>query len=176
MRIIAGKLGGRQFDSPRGHRTHPMSEKIRGALFNMLGDIEALSFFDPFSGSGAVAFEAVSRGAGSVLALELDQTAYSTILANAKALEITDVVEALRKDAKSWSRNNKGIQFDIVVCDPPYDDVKYTLLLQLANHVKPGGILVYSLPPDHGFRLPEEFAIITQKSYGDATLVFYKRQ
>ncbi|MCB6771180.1 RsmD family RNA methyltransferase, partial [Veillonella atypica] len=49
MRIIAGQLGGRTFDAPRGHRTHPMGDKIRGALFNILGDISGLTVFDAFA-------------------------------------------------------------------------------------------------------------------------------
>lgn len=176
MRIIAGNLGGRIFESPKGHRTHPMSEKIRGAIFNILGDIYGLSIFDPFSGSGALAFEAISRGAKNVLALELDQNSFTTILNNTKSLKLTDRIELYRKDCKSWSRNHKDTQFDIVICDPPYDDVKYTLLIQLAQHAKLNGIIVYSLPPNHGFKLPaESFEIIEQKSYGDATLVFYRR-
>ena len=68
MRIIAGTLKGQQFQTPHSHKTHPMGDKIRGALFNVLGDIEGLSFLDAFSGSGALAFEAASRGAASVLA------------------------------------------------------------------------------------------------------------
>lgn len=176
MRIIAGSLGGRLFESPHGHRTHPMSERVRGALFNALGDIKGLSVLDAFSGTGAIAFEAISRGADQSLAIELDQGAFSTILSNIKSLDLSGRVQAVRKDAKSWSRNHKASQFDVVVCDPPYDDVKYTLLIQLAYHTKPNGVLVYSLPPDHGFSLPDtDFDVISQKSYGDATLIFYKR-
>lgn len=175
MRVIAGKLGGRMFESPHGHRTHPMSDKIRGALFNALGDINGLTFFDPFSGTGALAIEAISRGAKEVLAVELDQNAFTTILSNIKNLELTEQITAVRKDAKSWSRQHKDTKFDVVLCDPPYDDVKYTLLIQLAQHTKVGGLLVYSLPPKHDFRLPETFELINEKSYGDATLVFYRR-
>ncbi len=176
MRVIAGSLGGRSFESPHGHRTHPMSDKIRGALFNALGDIKGLSFFDPFSGTGALAIEAISRGAKEVLATELDQAAFTTILGNIKTLELTDQITALRKDAKSWSRQHKDTQFDVVLVDPPYDDVKYTLLIQLAQHTKVGGLLVYSLPPDHGFNLPTTiYQLLSTKQYGDATLVFYRR-
>jgi 16S rRNA G966 N2-methylase RsmD len=53
MRVIAGSLGGRPFESPHGHRTHPMSEKVRGAIFGILGDIEGLTVLDIFAGSGA---------------------------------------------------------------------------------------------------------------------------
>ena len=69
MRVIAGRLGGRLFDSPHTRRTHPMSDKARGALFNMLGDIEGMHVLDPFAGTGALSFEAISRGAASALAI-----------------------------------------------------------------------------------------------------------
>src|SRR3569832_346990 len=125
MRIIAGRLGGRQFESPRGHRTHPMSEKVRGGLFNALGYISGLCFFDPFSGSGALAFEAISRGATDVTALELDQNAFTTIINNIKALGLVDKIKAMRKDAKSWSRQFKDTQFDVGRGEPPGEGGEY---------------------------------------------------
>ena len=70
MRIISGVLGGRVFKAPNGNKTHPMSEKIRGAMFNSLGDISGLTVLDAFSGSGAVAIEAFSRGAEHVVAVD----------------------------------------------------------------------------------------------------------
>nr|MBP9820948.1 RsmD family RNA methyltransferase [Candidatus Saccharibacteria bacterium] len=60
MRIIAGFLGGRLIESPHNNKTHPMSEKMRGALFNSLGDINGLTFLDAFAGTGACGFEAIS--------------------------------------------------------------------------------------------------------------------
>ena len=85
MRVIAGRLRGRQFKSPPGRRSHPMSEKMRGALFNVLGDIEGLTLLDAFSGSGAISFEAISRGARSVQAVEKAVLAYRTICKNIEA-------------------------------------------------------------------------------------------
>ena len=61
MRVIAGFLGGRVFESPHGHRTHPMSEKMRGAIFGVLGDIKQLRVLDVFSGSGAVSIDAINH-------------------------------------------------------------------------------------------------------------------
>lgn len=177
MRVISGRLGGRMFDSPRGHRTHPMSEKIRGAIFNMLGDIRGLRFFDAFAGTGALTIEAISRGAKHVTAVEIDMEAFKTIMQNVKALEIDEQVKLHRKDAKSWSRNNKDAQFDVVLIDPPYDAVPYTLLHKLATHAKPGGIVIYSLPPDHDFKLStQDYSLEVDKAYGDATLLVYRRK
>jgi 16S rRNA (guanine966-N2)-methyltransferase len=174
MRVISGSLGGRMFEGPRGHRTHPMSEKVRGAIFNMLGDIKGLELLDAFSGTGALAIEAVSRGAKHVLAVELDQNAFTTIHQNLANLGITNA-EVTRKDVKSWSRNNKTKQFDVVLIDPPYNAVPYTLLHKLATHTKQGGLVVYSLPPDHDFKLTEGYELISDKAYGDATLVIYRK-
>lgn len=175
MRVISGYLGGRMFESPRGHRTHPMSEKIRGAIFNMLGDLRDLTVFDAFSGTGALAIEAVSHGAKHVTAVELDAEAFKVIMQNIKALEIDTKVTIHRKDAKAWSRNNKAVQFDVVLIDPPYDAVPYTLLHKLATHAKTGGLVIYSLPPDHDFKLSSEFEYLSEKLYGDASLLIYRR-
>src|SRR5881392_748421 len=106
MRIIAGKLKGRQFQTPHGHRTHPMSDKARGALFNVLGDIEGLTFLDAFAGSGALAFEAVSRGAKSIVAIERDRPAHSVIERNIKELGLSGQVKGVKANAGGWSIHN----------------------------------------------------------------------
>ncbi len=151
MRIIAGRLGGRMFDSPKTHRTHPMSEKARGALFNALGDIEELTMLDAYAGSGAVAFEAVSRGAAAVTAIDVDTDAIKTVAANAKALGVDDTVTVLRKNISGWSRNNTHKTFDIVVADPPYTDIRPDVIERLGEHLLPGGTFVLSWPKSELF-------------------------
>lgn len=176
LRVIAGKLGGLIFDSPPGHRTHPMGEKVRGAIFNMLGDIKRLSVLDAFSGSGALAFEALSRGAGQVTAVEIDKTAYDTIAKNINTLGLESSVKLVRANVSSWANRNKDRQFDVVFIDPPYDTVNYAILQKLAKAAKPGGVVVYSMPNDHEFRLPEsQFEKLSEKKYAGAALVFYRR-
>src|SRR3954464_3149409 len=96
MRIIAGRLGGRQFNSPKGHRTHPMSEKGRGALFNALGDISGLTVLDAFAGSGALSFEAISRRAASVLAIDSDKNAQRAIAENIASLGLSRQVKLIK--------------------------------------------------------------------------------
>src|SRR3989344_8852858 len=128
MRIIAGFLKGRSFHSPPGHRSHPMSDKIRGALFNILGDIKGLTFLDAFAGSGALSFEAASRGAKHVAAIEKDSPAYATIEKNIKELGLGKLVHASRANAGGWSNQNTEIEFDIVLLEPPYDLLQLNLL------------------------------------------------
>jgi 16S rRNA (guanine966-N2)-methyltransferase len=153
-----------------------MSDKIRGAVFNMLGDVSGLSLLDAFAGSGALSFEAISRGAASALAIDVDRGAINTVVNNLKSLKIDSKVKAIRTNASSWSINNPNSLFDIVLCDPPYDQINPKLLEKLAYHTKQGGVIVYSLPPKFELSLAlHQFSIIAAKSYGDAKLAFYRR-
>ncbi len=172
MRIIAGNLGGRQFDSPAGHRTHPMSDKMRGALFNTLGDIKGLTVLDAFAGSGAISFEAVSRGA-SALAIEVDSSAQRTIADNIQRLNLAHTVKLVRASAEAWLRT-KDQTFDIVICDPPYDKPQIHLLTKLAGRSKPGGVVVLSLSAETDLVLPNNFQLLSAKDYGDGRLSFYR--
>lgn len=176
MRVVAGWLGGRTFDSPHSRKTHPMSDKIRGALFNSLGDISGLTVYDPFTGSGAISIEAISRGAKSVVALDLDKAAFLTASNNVKLLGISDRVEVYRANAGSWSRRNAKLQFDLVIADPPFDSVDRVLLAKIAALCKVEGIVVLSLPPIEDIvMLPENFEFLHKKTHGDAELWFYRR-
>ncbi len=175
MRVISGNLGGRQFDSPGTKLTHPMSDKIRGALFNILGDITGLTLFDPFAGSGAIGIEAASRGASKIVAIDWDNQAYKTITSNVEKLKINGIVEVVHGNAIGWSNGHKETTFDLVVLDPPFDKVLYSHLIKLSKHVAPTGLLVVSLPEDEeNFNLPG-FEPVMKKSYGDARLAFYRR-
>ena len=174
MRIIAGKLGGRTFASTHGHRTHPMSDKIRGALFNALGDINGLTILDAFAGTGAISFEAVSRGAAKAIAIDIDKLAQRTISENIDLLGVGEKVTLITSSARSWGRKNHD-SFDIVVCDPPYNDMQLPVSEKLAACAKVGGIVIYSLPPEARLIIPDNFEQVLKKQYGDATLVFYRR-
>ena len=175
MRVIAGRLGGRTFESPRGNRTHPMSEKARGAIFNALGDIEGLTFLDAYAGSGAISIEAASRGAQSVLAIDIDIDAVKAISMNVEALNIDETVRVLRKNVSGWSRNHQQDSFDIVVADPPYDDIRPNVLERLLVHVKPGGLFVLSWPGSEAVRELKDTTVVSNKLLGDIQLVFYRK-
>lgn len=175
MRIISGNLKGRQFKSPPGRRTHPMSEKMRGALFNALGDITNLTVLDAYAGSGAVAFEAISRGAQYVTAVEKSVLAYKTVVNSSKELNVEDEIKVTRANISTWSDNNVDLTFDIVHCDPPYDDIRPNVLNKLIRNVNYGGLFVISWP---GGEELEEFAglkIVKNNNFGDSQLVFYKK-
>ncbi len=175
MRIIAGSLGGRQFDAPHGHKTHPMSDKARGALFNALGDVEGLTVLDAFAGSGAISLEAISRGASHVVAIDSDQNANLTIKQNIAKLGVQGRIKAIKANSGSWSANNPDQQFDIVVTAPPYDNLQPALVSRLAGHLKPDGLYILDWPGKQDLPAIESLQIVDQKNYGDVQLVFYKR-
>lgn len=175
MRVIAGTLGGRSFESPRGNRTHPMSEKARGAIFNALGDIDGLTVLDAFAGSGALGIEAISRGAAHVTAIDADAAAIRAIATNAVALSIADKLVCKKQNIGSWSDSHTEKTFDIVLADPPYNDIRPGLLQKLVRQVAPGGVYVLSWPGNEPVRPFVGLEPIKQKSLGDIQLVFYRK-
>lgn len=175
MRVISGFLKGRTFDSVPGNRTHPMSEKIRGAMFNSLGDISGLTVFDAYSGTGAISIEAISRGAESVVAIDADPKAVRVIKSNIANLDIEDRVQVTRAFAHAWARRHPNQSFDIVILDPPYNLVEPKDLISLTKSCKQGGLVILSLPPTSGFRLAlSKYELLSAKNYGDAELLFYR--
>ena len=174
MRVIAGEFKGRQLKSPHGQRTHPMAEKIRGALFNILGDIEGLTILDAFAGGGSLSIEAISRGAKYAVVIDRDKYAVRALRQNIADFNLAGRIKAIEANAGGWSDNNPNQQFDIVILAPPYDDLQQGLLAKLARHVKPTGLLVLDWPGHQAAPEFDGFKNITDKNYGDAQLVFYK--
>ncbi len=120
MRVIAGRFGGRELVSPRGRGTRPTSDRVREALFSILGDVSGARVLDLFAGSGALAIEALSRGAAEATLVESGAAAAQAISRNLRALGAVARVdrrpalrflEAARRDAR---------QYDLVFLDPPY--------------------------------------------------------
>jgi 16S rRNA (guanine966-N2)-methyltransferase len=176
MRIISGTLRGRVFNDPPRFAYNPMSEKMRGALFNTLGDITGLSILDPFGGTGALSFEAISRGAANAKTIELDKRAYDNILINLKILELEAQVKAIRANASGWSDHNPEEQFDLLLMDPPYDNLQLALVQKLiTRHIKPGGLAVMSYPGRIATPQFEGVKTVVQKHYGDGQLAFYRK-
>jgi 16S rRNA (guanine966-N2)-methyltransferase len=152
-----------------------MSEKVRGGLFGVLGDIKGLTVLDAFAGSGAMAIEAISRGAKSAVAVEVDKGAHAIITKNISSLELGARIKAVRSFVNAWSTRNQAQQFDLVLADPPYDNMPYRDLKVLPSHLAEGGTLVLSWPGQAEPLKFEGLEIVQAKNYGDAQLVFYQK-
>jgi len=152
-----------------------MSEKIKNALFNSLGDIEDLTVLDAFAGSGALSFESVSRGAKLAVAVDNDRLAQKTIGDNISDLGLEGKVKLVHASAAAWMSTTDE-KFDVVICDPPYNDPQLSLIQRLAIRVKPGGVLVVSLPMSATLELNDNYKQLSFKNHGEATLAFYRRR
>jgi 16S rRNA (guanine966-N2)-methyltransferase len=151
-----------------------MADKVRGALFNTLGDIGGLTVLDAFAGTGALSFEAVSRGAALALAIENDQPAQRAITEAIARLGIDNQVRLVKAGVSVWSDNNPERQFDLVVADPPFDNLQEGTLQRIVRHVRPGGLYILCWPGNAAVPELTGMRLELQKSYGDAQLVFYR--
>jgi 16S rRNA (guanine966-N2)-methyltransferase len=121
MRVVAGEFKGHRLQSPAGRATRPTADRVREALFAMLGDLSGARTLDLFAGSGALGIEALSRGAASAVFVERDARALAAIRRNLDALGVEGRVrrrEALAYLASSAARRDGP--FDLVFVDPPY--------------------------------------------------------
>lgn len=150
-----------------------MSEKIRGALFNSLANVEGLVILDAFSGTGSVGLEALSRGAARVYACEIDTDAFEVLKANRDLLTNEEHMSVHRANVGSWLKNQEDLLFDLIIADPPYDAIGMNALDTCAEYVAPGGLLVLSVPPAEHINF-KNLKKIDEKIYGNAKLVFYR--
>ena len=135
LRVIAGRYGGRRLVAPRGSATRPTAARVREALFSILTDVSGARVLDLYAGTGALALEALSRGAERAVLVEHDRAALEAIRANVAALELGAVVHVvpLRLPRALTAVLERG-PFDLVLCDPPWADheAARTVLARLA--------------------------------------------
>jgi len=173
MRIISGEFKSRLFNAPGGRRTHPMSERMRNALFNSLGDIIGLHVFDAYGGSGSLAFESISRGAAKADICELDRRARKTIEGNIESLGLEDRVLLHKANCITWAQSVK-MEFDIIYADPPYGQLSYDHLDVFTRYLSENnGLLVVS--HDDDFEYETDLKLIDSKSFSRGNLSFYKK-
>ncbi len=169
MRVISGFAGGRKLISPKGEDTRPTSDKVREAVFNILGNkVQDAVVLDLFAGSGAMGIEALSRNAKTAVFVDINHTA---LLAVKKNLENTGLLQSsVVKNGNSLSFLKKTeILYDIIFIDPPYNSGLYEPSLKIISEkglLSRGGLVVLEssnvIPHDamHGFKT------ITDRKYG----------
>jgi 16S rRNA (guanine966-N2)-methyltransferase len=118
VRIVAGQFKGRRLQAPRGMDTRPTADRVREALFSILGPLEGERVLDLFAGSGALGIEALSRGAGEAVFVDSDPRAVAAVKRNLEAVGVDAAVE--RQDAIAHLRGASGRPYDLVFLDPPY--------------------------------------------------------
>lgn len=125
MRVVAGRFGGRRLRAPAGRDVRPTSDRVRESLFSMLGPLDGEEVLDLFCGSGALACEALSRGAARALLIDRDPRAVAVAKANLEALGVgEDEARVVRAEARTALRaaRTEGTTYSLVLLDPPYRD------------------------------------------------------
>ncbi|HET7484800.1 MAG TPA: RsmD family RNA methyltransferase [Solirubrobacterales bacterium] len=177
MRVIAGELGGRRLVAPRGWKVRPTSDRAREAIFSVLGArVEGAAVLDLFCGTGALAIEALSRGAARATLVDRDTRA---ALGNVENLGLGERVELVRADVTRWLSGLPGGEdaprFDLVFVDAPYrlaDRVGQELDTHLPRLLNPGGRAIVESGARRPLRI-DSLPRLRQRRYGAADVSLY---
>lgn len=171
--MIGGYLGGRPLLAPRGWTVRPTPARVREAVFSALGDISGFDVADLYAGTGAMAIEAISRGAGHAVLVDRETRPAE---GNVRHLELTDSCDVVGEDVLAWLGSlPAGELYDIVFLDPPYD-----LWPELGPEIAP---LIERVLNPHGRVVVERgrgpvpelpgFEIVRERRYGRTAVTFH---
>ncbi|PYO91956.1 MAG: 16S rRNA (guanine(966)-N(2))-methyltransferase RsmD [Gemmatimonadetes bacterium] len=167
LRIIAGEFKGRRLKTPTTSKVRPTSDRVREAWFSILQQsIPDARVLDLFAGSGALGFEALSRGAVSVDFVETQRGSLTALNANVEALKVEDRVTIHRMDALRFAERLQPAQYDVAVADPPYATDEAQRLAEIFRATPFAGILAVEHRPD--------LAVVGDdtRRYGDTAITF----
>ena len=176
MRIISGIAKGRRLVAPDGMQTRPTQDKTREALFSMIqAYVPNACVLDLFGGTGALALEAMSRGASKAVICDISRPAQKAIETNIMAvLGETDTVTLIKADYRVALKQLDGQSFDLVFLDPPYaDEAAYlnslTFILE-HDMLSDGALVIVEKRKDIVICYPDGFQIIKSRNYSDTTI------
>ena len=185
MRIVAGSLKGRSIVTPEGQGTRPTSDRARQAVFNVLEHaawaepLEGMRVMDLYAGSGALGFEAISRGAAFALFVETDEEARGAIRENADAFHVMGRTRVHRRSAIDLGARPRsdGEAFDLAFLDPPYrkglGEQTLARLLE-GGWLKPGALVVFERGSDEPEIDTPGYRRLDARDYGAARVLFLR--
>ncbi|WP_420470013.1 16S rRNA (guanine(966)-N(2))-methyltransferase RsmD [Brevundimonas sp. FT23042] len=185
MRIVAGSLKGRAITAPEGQNTRPTSDRARQAIFNVLehaswaGPLDGARVIDLYAGSGALGYEAISRGAAFALFVEIEDEARGAIRENADAWGLMGRTRVHRRSATDLGvrPGSAGEAFDIAFLDPPYrkglGEQTLARLLE-GNWLKPGATVVFERGSDEPEIDTPGYERLDARDYGAARVLFLR--
>lgn len=182
MRIIAGEARGRKLFAPAGEDTRPTADRIRESLFNIIGSrIRDANVLDLFGGTGAMALEALSRGAAHAVIVDSAKPAIQAIERNAQSVlkeAVAERARVLQADYRSAIGSLNGERFDYVFLDPPYRMADAyadaALRLKRAGALAEGCTLLFERATEQTVPIPEGFVMFDTRRYGITTVEFIR--
>ncbi len=187
MRIVGGKFKGRGLVTPDGQNTRPTSDRAREAIFNILAhaewapNLEGARVMDVFAGSGALGFEAMSRGADFCLFVETDEAARGAIRDNVETFGLFGTTRVHRRDAAQLGLRpgSQAEVFDLVFLDPPYRKglgEKALDGLASGNWLSEKAVIVFERAADEDDFVTDVWQKINVKTYGAAQILFLQQK
>ena len=177
MRIVSGKYRRRQLKEVSSEATRSTKDRVKESLFNILGTtVQHACVCDAFAGSGALALEAISRGAVHAVCIEKNNEAFSVLKDNIDSLDASSQLTILKGDALRLLKT-LDTRFDIVFLDPPYESDLLGESLEVLKQKKllQTGCIVVSLSRKNSeITVPEGFSLVKQRNVGITTLTFYE--
>ena len=181
LRVIAGEFRGRRLTVPQGLALRPTADRVKEAWFNILGGATSgARCLDLYAGTGALAIEALSRGAQKATLVESAREALAAIRANVARLGLTDRVEIIRADLGGGLKFLRPRRFELILADPPYGSGLARALVESVGRsglLIPGGIM--SVEHDSNEDMPGLLAglrRVDSRRYGTTTLSFYSTE
>jgi 16S rRNA (guanine966-N2)-methyltransferase len=184
MRIVGGHLKGRALKGPAGEGIRPTSDRLRESLFNILAHSYSLDFtqmrvIDLFAGTGALGFEAVSRGAKSVLFVDDGAQARALIRENVEALGLGGMTRIFRRDARKLGAAPPGEIFDLAFLDPPYGRClaePALAALRDGGWLRDEALVIVEETAKALFAAPAGFSMLEQRDYGDTQIAVLRHR
>ena len=173
MRVVAGLAGGRRLQAPAGRQVRPTSERVREALFNALGSMDAIAgatVLDLFAGTGALGIEALSRGASTATFIDADPRAVAAIKANLQATGMAERARVVQADVVRFLTERPPADVDIAFADPPYAFDGWARLLE----VLPARLV--AIEARSHVELPSVWHPLRSKRYGDTVVTLARSQ
>lgn len=179
MRVISGDKKGQKLISLKRRKIRPTSDKVRGAIFNILISVEGKRVLDLFAGSGALGIEALSRGAEKVIFVDDSFASVNLMWKNLERLGFKDKAKVIKKDVLRFIRGKNQECFDIIFADPPYGKglcQKVLEILAEKNFLDSEGIVIIEHHKKEKIEEKENFILLKQKRYGDTLVSFFREK
>ena len=173
MRIVAGQFRGRRLYAPAGRSTRPTADRVREALFSILGPLDGLRVLDLFAGSGALGIEALSRGAAEAVFVDSDPRAVAATRRNLEAVGAGSAVH--KRDALAYLAGSAGAPFDLVFLDPPYSsasELAGPLTKRLPAVLTQDARIVSESDKRHPLEL--SLPLLDERVYGDTRIAIHR--
>ncbi len=179
MRIISGEKKGERLLSLRKRKIRPTSDKVKGAIFNILFSVEGKKVLDLFAGSGALGLEALSRGAAHVVFVDDSSSSLDLIRKNLDKLGFRDNGRLVKRNVIGFLKGEIQEAFDLILADPPYGKGLCQKVLQILSQndiLNPSGILVLEHHKKEILENGENLILLRARKYGDTAVSFFTKK